>query len=203
MFIYDKPIETEKDDFLSRARFSKHLGKSLLNWKEKESLVIAICGEWGSGKSSVINLAVEYIQKIEKKDKPTIIEFNPWLFSEQDNLSEHFFNEIAKELEIKKDSENDKKIAEKLKFYSNLLNLTPDESLLKSIFSKTILVFGLLGISASQLIQWLNLPYGWIKYTLFIIGSSMILIEIFKDYLIKFIDFSKKKQIIIKNLSLE
>jgi len=61
MFIYDKPIETEKDDFLGRKRFSQHLGKALLDWKEKESLVIAIYGEWGSGKSSVINLASESI----------------------------------------------------------------------------------------------------------------------------------------------
>ena len=38
MFIYDKPIETEKDDFLSRKRFSQHLGKALLDWKEKKVL---------------------------------------------------------------------------------------------------------------------------------------------------------------------
>jgi len=193
MFIYDKPIETEKDDFLSRKDFSQHLGKSLLNWKEKESLVIAIYGEWGSGKSSVINLAKEFIEKTDEKNKPTIIEFNPWRFSEQDNLSEHFFNEIAKELEIKQDSEEDKKIAEKLKIYASLLSLTPDKSLFDNFYSKTILGLGLLGISASQIIQWLNIPYDWIKYTLFIGGFLLIIIEIFNGYLIKFADFFEKK----------
>ncbi|MEA3293620.1 MAG: P-loop NTPase fold protein, partial [Euryarchaeota archaeon] len=139
MFIHDKPIEAEKDDFLSRKGFSQHLAKSILNWKEKESLIIAIYGEWGSGKSSAINLADEYIQKVKEKDKPTIIFFNPWLFSEQDNLSEHFFNEIAKELEIKEDTDGDKKIAEKFLLYSSLLSLSPGKNLFNSSSSKIIL----------------------------------------------------------------
>nr|NJM04349.1 hypothetical protein [Desulfobacula sp.] len=91
MFIFEKPIETTKDDFLGRKRFSQHLGKALLDWKEKESLVIAIYGEWGSGKSSLINLATENIEKSNYKNKPTIIEFNPWIFSEENSLGGHFF----------------------------------------------------------------------------------------------------------------
>src|SRR3989338_2206611 len=163
MFIYDKPIETEKDDFLGRKRFSQHLGKALLDWKEKESLVIAIYGEWGSGKSSVINLASGNIKKSDHENKPTIIEFNPWIFSEEDSLGKHFFNEIAKELEIKNDSEKDKKIAKKLKFYASLLSLTPEENLFNSLPSKTLLILGLLGISSSQIINWLKIPNDWIQ----------------------------------------
>lgn len=193
MFIYDKPIETEKDDFLSRKGFSQHLGKSLLNWKEKESLVIAIYGEWGSGKSSVINLANEFIRKSNEKNKPTIIEFNPWRFSEQDNLSKHFFNEIAKELEIRQESQEDVKIAEKLKFYASLLNLAPDKSIFNSFFYKIILGLGLIGISTNQIIQWLYLPYDWIGYIFFIGGFLLIIIGIFKDSLIKFADFFEMK----------
>jgi len=60
-------------------------------------------------------------KKSEHENKPTIIEFNPWIFSEENSLGEHFFNEIAKELEIRKDTEKDKKIAKKLKFYASLL----------------------------------------------------------------------------------
>ena len=131
MFIPDKPIETEKDDFLGRVNFSKHLGKALLQWKEQESLVIAIYGEWGSGKSSVINLASEFITNSSEQNKPTIIEFNPWLFSEQEKLTEHFFNEIAQELEIKRDSNKDEVIAKKLRFYAALLSLAPDKKLLQ------------------------------------------------------------------------
>jgi len=193
MFIYDKPIETEKDDFLGRKRFSQHLGKALLDWKEKESLVIAIYGEWGSGKSSVINLASGNIKKSDHENKPTIIEFNPWIFSEEDSLGEHFFNEIAKELEIRNDTEKDKKIAKKLKFYASLLSLTPEENLLAGLSSKALLVFGLVGISLSQIISWLNIPINCIQNALLIGGLLLVLVELFKGYLSKFANYFEKK----------
>ena len=193
MFIYDKPIETEADDFLGRKRFSQHLGKALLDWKEKESLVIAIYGEWGSGKSSVINLAGENIEKSDHKTKPTIIEFNPWIFSEEDNLGEHFFNEIAKELEIKNDTDNDKKIAKKLKFYASLLSLAPEENLLVGLSSKTLLVLGLIGITSSQIINWFNIPSNWVQGGLLIGGLLLVLLEFSKGYLIKLASFFEKK----------
>lgn len=193
MFIYDKPIETEKDDFLGRKRFSQHLGKALLDWKEKESLVIAIYGEWGSGKSSIINLARENIEKSDQVNKPTIIEFNPWIFSEEDSLSEHFFNEIATELEIRKDTDKDKKIAKKLKFYASLLSLTPEKKLFSGLSSKILLILGLIGISSSQVINWLKVPTDWIQYILFVGGILLMLLEIFKSYLTKLADYFEKK----------
>lgn len=193
MFIYDKPIETEEDDFLGRKRFSQHLGKALLDWKEKESLVIAIYGEWGSGKSSVINLASENIKKSEHENKPTIIEFNPWIFSEEDSLGEHFFNEIAKELEIRNDTGKDKKIAKKLKFYASLLSLTPEENILAGLSSKTLLMLGLIGISSSQIINWLNIPSNWIQNVLLAGGFLFVLLEFFKGYLGKLANYFEKK----------
>jgi len=193
MFIYDKPIESEKDDFLGRKKFSQHLGKSLLDWKEKESLVVAIYGEWGVGKSSVINLAIENIKEIKQNNKPTIIEFNPWNFSEDGNLTKHFFNEIAKELKIKNDTEKDEKIAKKLKFYSSLLNLAPEKNILSSISSKALLILSLLGITSSQIINWFNVPSYWIKNILLIIGIILLLIELLKDYLKNFANYFEKK----------
>ena len=189
MFIYDKPIETEKDDFLGRKRFSQHLGKALLDWKEKESLVIAIYGEWGSGKSSVINLASENIEKSDYKNKPTIIEFNPWIFSEENSLGEHFFNEIAKELEIKNDTDKDKNIAKKLKFYASLLSLSPEEN----PSSKILLILGLTGITGSGIIDWFNIPSNWVQNGLLIGGLLLVLLEFFKGHFIKLASFFEKK----------
>jgi predicted KAP-like P-loop ATPase len=203
MFIYDKPIETEKDDFLGRKRFSQHLGKALLDWKEKESLVIAIYGEWGSGKSSVINLANEYIKTIENDNKPTTIEFNPWSFSEEKNLSTHFFNEIAKELEIKHSSSKDKKIAENLKLYANLLSLAPKKETLNNLSSKILLGLGLIGISSSQIIQWIEIPTDWIKYIAFGIGLVLFLAGLFKDFLLGLSDFFQQKYLINKKSIIE
>ena len=95
MFVNDRPIEKKKDDQLSRSSISINLAKSIIGWRGKDSLVIALYGKWGSGKSSVINLAREEIEQSADQKKPTVIEFNPWLFSGEDKLNEHFFDEIA------------------------------------------------------------------------------------------------------------
>ena len=139
MYIHDRHIQSEKEEFLGRISFSHNLAESLLNWKEIDSLVIAINGEWGSGKSSILNLVKEYIKNLNLKDKPTLIEFNPWLFSENDNIIEQFFQEIAYKLELNKDSKNDKKIAEKLRYYSKILSLIPDKNLVIDTSSKIVI----------------------------------------------------------------
>ncbi len=195
MFRFDKPIDSKKDDFLSRESFSSHLGKSLLTWGEKESLVIALYGEWGSGKSSVINLAKEHIEESEQENKPTIIEFNPWFFSDLDNLSQYFFNEIANELEIKNDDKKDQKIAEKLKLYAKLLQIIPEKKVLGDLSSKILFGLGLLSISTSQIIQWTNLSTEWIKYIIFGVGLLLFLLGLFKDFLLGISDYFSHKAI--------
>jgi predicted KAP-like P-loop ATPase len=189
MFKFDKPINSKNDDFLSRKNFSSHLGKSLLTWEEKESLVIALYGEWWSGKSSVINLAKEHIEESEEENKPTIIEFNPWFFSDLDNLSQYFFNEIANELEIKNDDKKDKKIAEKLKLYAKLLQIIPEKKILSDLSSRIFFGLGLLSISTSQVIQWSGLSVEWVKYVIFGLGLILFLLGFFKDFLLGFSDY--------------
>ncbi len=79
MFINDKAIENNTEDFLGRKNFSFHLGKSISEWDGKESLVVGLFGKWGSGKTSIINLAKEFILN-KPEQKPLIINFNPWYF---------------------------------------------------------------------------------------------------------------------------
>lgn len=193
MFIADRPIKNEEEDFLGRRHFSRHLGESLLKWKESDSLIVALYGKWGSGKSSVITLAKGWIEKKEDSEKPTIIEFNPWLFSEHDNLSEQFFNEIAKELEFRNDSKNDAKIAQKLKLYSSILDLSPHKSVLEKLSSKILIGLGLLGITSGQIIQWLDIPLEKFKHFLFIAGFLLIIIDIFKGSLVKLSNYFEQK----------
>ena len=108
-------------------------------------------------------------------------------------MGEHFFNEIAKELEIRKDTEKDKKIAKKLKFYASLLSLTPEENLFSDLSSKILLILGLIGISSSQIINWLKIPAGWIQNALLIVGFLLVAVELFKGYLKKIADYFDKK----------
>lgn len=193
MFIPDRPIDTKNEDSLGRTRFSKDLGKSIASWNEKESLVIALYGKWGSGKSSAINLMKEEISDSHLKDRITVIEFNPWFFSDLHNLTNHFFNELAKEIELKLDSDKDKGIARKLRQYSQILNFSPNKSLLIDLQSKILLGLGIAGISSSQIIQWLGISQGLVNWILFGLGFVSLLIEFFKGTLSNVSEFFEQR----------
>lgn len=120
MFNPDLPIKTieeEKKYGLGRYKFAQSLGQSILSYDKTESLVIGISGEWGSGKTSIVNMALDYISLSKTDDKkPIIMKFNPWNFSDHNQLLEKFFNELNILL-----SKEPKIITAKLKSYFNRL----------------------------------------------------------------------------------
>lgn len=190
-FISDQPIEEEKEDILGRGKFVNHLSNALLGWKKPKSIVIALCGKWGSGKSSIINLTVNNIKEKAGEDSPTIIEFNPWEFSEKGNLINHFFNEIAKGLKIN-NNDKDKEIARKLYLYAKSLELISfSVTSLTNWLSKFFIVFGLsgFGIVGSSYI----LP-DWLEKTLFVISVIFIIIGFMKEKLISLANFLEAKR---------
>lgn len=116
----DKAIESLEQDLLGRKEFSKRIAKDILGWKDTDSLVIGLYGKWGDGKSSVKNFIKDLLknpakfeEEMDEKQIPTVIEFNPWIFSNQGNLIQSFLLEVGKELGQKGDKK-DKEIAQKL-----------------------------------------------------------------------------------------
>ncbi|MEL7660369.1 KAP family P-loop NTPase fold protein [Acetobacterium wieringae] len=94
MINIDRPIETAEDDFLGRSKFAKDLAKSISSYNSKESLVLGLMGQWGSGKTSIINLVEKEMQKSGENtdyDKIITIKFQPWNIADQDNLVSQFF----------------------------------------------------------------------------------------------------------------
>src|SRR5687767_2666249 len=73
----DRPITSKEEDLLNRAPFAKAVASVIQQWKKRDSLIIALYGQWGSGKSSLKNLIVGSLQK-ESEGGPYVIEFNPW-----------------------------------------------------------------------------------------------------------------------------
>ena len=62
----------------------------------EQGFTIAVLGEWGSGKTSVMNMVAE---TLEDDLTPTaVIRFNPWLFSNADDLVARFFRELSAQL---------------------------------------------------------------------------------------------------------
>ncbi|KXZ73022.1 KAP family P-loop NTPase fold protein [Acinetobacter venetianus] len=114
-----RAITEIEDDLLGRAEFSKNLSDAISNWKGQDSLVIALYGDWGTGKTSIKNMALKYLNKMSKP--PIIIEFSPWEWSAQERITQAFFDEISKSIGNLSFSERDKKLANIFKKYGNYL----------------------------------------------------------------------------------
>ena len=121
--ILDNPIKTKEEDLLNRRPAATRIAEEIKRFcsgYSRESLVVGIEGDWGSGKTSLINLVLENL----KYSDVLIIKFNPWNFSDQNELIMDFFNSIADAL---KQREKDQEITEKIKNYSSRLPLINSE----------------------------------------------------------------------------
>ena len=56
MFNPDLPITKSTEDVLNRGTFAKSLAKTLLQYDQPSSFTIGLYGEWGSGKTSLLNM---------------------------------------------------------------------------------------------------------------------------------------------------
>ncbi len=148
-FSADRPISSIEEDLLGRAPFAKSLASAIKGWQGNESLVVAMYGPWGSGKSSVKNMVLQTL-RLAETNCPLIIEFNPWQWSGQDQLAEAFFQEIGLLLGRSDGSEDGKRRAAKWRTYGTYLTL--GASLAKSL--KTILpILGLPGSGIADILS--------------------------------------------------
>lgn len=137
---------------MGRSDFAKQFGKSICEYDSKDGLVIGLYGKWGSGKTSIINMAISEIpvveaQKIENEKwysrvykrikkiftsqkteedqnhNPIIIRFSPWNYSDKNNLISLFFHELKNKLGVTKGEENKGKIGKAISQYSDIIDV--------------------------------------------------------------------------------
>jgi len=94
----DRPIESRSEDKLERAAFVKSLGKRLVVNGKATGLIVGVEGEWGSGKSSILNMLKEELGLRKEYGAPLVMRFDPWLISTRDDLIAHFFAQLTSEL---------------------------------------------------------------------------------------------------------
>ncbi|HVB20693.1 MAG TPA: P-loop NTPase fold protein [Ktedonobacteraceae bacterium] len=114
--IPDNPILTKENDLLHRQPLASRIAGVINRFEGDESLVIGIEGEWGSGKTSFINMILEDLGKTNA----LLIKFNPWNFSDQNELIKDFFDSIIDALK-EADGKEGKKKAKKIKEYASKL----------------------------------------------------------------------------------
>ncbi len=149
MFRTDQPIQSFREDLLNRAPFARSLGDAILNYKRKDSIVLGLLGTWGSGKTSIINMALEHINDVHKhnEDKlnPFIVKFNPWNYADKDQLIRQFFRQLSVTLRRKDYGANAEKIGIGIETYASLLDplaCIPQFGLIPKMISKVLRLFG-------------------------------------------------------------
>lgn len=140
----DQPIQggDQDPDLLNRFDFAKNLAEILLLNHQDDCLTVSLEGEWGYGKTSVINL-VKYVLN-EKDTKPVIIEYNPWLAGKPESLIQDFLLQFSSQLSLQNSSKNTLKAAKKLVAYSSLFSVAklvpgaePWASIVEEVLSKS------------------------------------------------------------------
>ena len=95
----DLPITRSSQDKLNRKQFVQSLARILSNYSSASSFTIGLYGAWGSGKTSLMNMVLE---QVERSDKDIIIlRFNPWLCSDPKQMINQFFKQLSVAVKLK------------------------------------------------------------------------------------------------------
>ena len=96
----DLPIKNASEDKLNRSTFANRLAEAILEYSAPYSFSIGLYGEWGSGKTSLLNMILEMVEKNDKN--AVILRFNPWLCTDPKQLISQFFKQMAAAIKLKK-----------------------------------------------------------------------------------------------------
>jgi len=96
----DLPIMKSSEDKLNRESFVKSLANVILQSAFPTSFTVGLYGAWGSGKTSLLNMVIEQIER--SSTDVVILRFNPWLCSDPKQLITQFFKQLASAIKMKK-----------------------------------------------------------------------------------------------------
>ena len=96
-------VDNEHEDKLSTnvKKYGETLVDQLLSTmkKHKQSIAVGITGEWGTGKTTFLNLLKNYLDK-----RAEIVEFNPWMCQTPEQVTRDFFASLRHQLSQKHSS---------------------------------------------------------------------------------------------------
>ena len=95
----DLPIMKSSEDKLNRESFAKSLANVILQSAFPTSFTVGLYGAWGSGKTSLLNMVIEQIER--SSTDVVILRFNPWLCSDPKQLITQFFKQLASAIKMK------------------------------------------------------------------------------------------------------
>jgi len=88
----DAPLWHQHMDAFSRTDFTSRVSELIINRKDPRSIVVGIYGEWGVGKTTVLN----YIDEaLSNRGNIVTVWFNPWHFDDENYLIRSYFQTLA------------------------------------------------------------------------------------------------------------
>ena len=95
------PLVSPDQDAFNRQPFSIAMAERIvLLGNDQGAAIVGLHGKWGYGKSTILNFIKSHLIS-HHADKISILDFNPWLFMNQEELLTAFFEHLAAQLEIK------------------------------------------------------------------------------------------------------
>lgn len=91
---YDSAVHGQCDDHLNRWPFAKEIYGVATTGPREWSVRIGVYGEWGTGKTSVLN----FVDTLARKDGHIVIRFNPWEYSSKNALWHAFVQAVVSQL---------------------------------------------------------------------------------------------------------
>lgn len=111
--------------------------------------MVGMYGKWGTGKTSILNMALQEIEKLsstlDDDRKPIVIKFEPWNFSNNENLITQFFYLLRERINKKENAALKNCIGEALEQYSEALefaSVIPQLGPLSSILKLSMVFAG-------------------------------------------------------------
>ena len=119
MYYPDEPITRPEEDEFARDVFVQNLANDINKWDSTASLVLALYGPWGAGKSSVLNLLKK---QIEANNTGELAFFDPWYFNSTEQLIQTFIA-VIKQRAVANAAKDDKTdLNEKFSKYGEILS---------------------------------------------------------------------------------
>jgi predicted KAP-like P-loop ATPase len=94
MLTNDTPIATPEDDRFGINPFAQALAKAISDMPAPKGAVIAVNGQWESGKSSALNLILFHLSPLIEREKLKVIRFSPWWLSGTEAITAAFFSDL-------------------------------------------------------------------------------------------------------------
>jgi hypothetical protein len=91
----DEAIQSYKEDWLGRRPLAEDIAEQVMRGPRDLGFVVGVVGEWGTGKTSILNMVTEYVTA---NSDAVVLAFDPWLFAGTDELVARFLHELGSQL---------------------------------------------------------------------------------------------------------